>query len=132
MAYDEQYEKMGKILGDKLAQYVMSEIKSYGLDFDFIPPKTNVYLGGIISTILYGKKIPDDVTEDDDIVLERFLEKCIDDFLNIYADDDIKDFVKTYSIRNQASRFDYETSRTSWNPPKEAKNAFLITLGVWR
>ena len=56
----------------------------------------------------------------------------IEKIMEINADDDIKDFVKTYSIRNQASRFDYETSRTSWNPPKEAKNAFLITLGVWR
>lgn len=87
-------------------QYFISELKSYGLDFDFITQDSwNVadheYMidGGMpdefiknwnwfrILIRLQSQKVPEDVDmENDEAVLTKFVNYCVDEFINIMGD----------------------------------------------
>lgn len=73
--------------GAKLAQYIIEELESYNLYFDFGAPQIqilNLPHEAILHVKLWGYKLPEDVSPSDEEVLTKFLEHIFNEFVVSY------------------------------------------------
>ena len=79
----------------ELAQYIIDAFIDYGLDFKFKPYielnhkevpvfKSSPIAYEALTLNLWGSILPDDVDKSDEQVLEKFLSKIFDDFIESY------------------------------------------------
>ena len=136
----EQLNKICENITDEWAKYLISELNSYGLDFSFEKPVMDIctvdsYLVKhesenaihwdyfYIRIYLFGHKLPDDVKQNDNVVLTKFLKQCANDFVNSRG----KDFIKDYSVTIRDSK--YNICRLDV-PAERAKIEFSMELAL--
>lgn len=71
----------------KLGHYIIEEFESYNLDFGIDKPYVGASRFNYAYLNLFGKTVPEDVTESDKGVLKRFLYKVSNEFMETYGYD---------------------------------------------
>lgn len=90
-----ELRKITEGFAEELAQYIIDAFIDYGLDFKFEPYselshkevpvfKSSPITYEVLTLNLWGSILPDDVTKSDEEVLEKFLSKIFDDFIESY------------------------------------------------